>query len=121
MGGTKSPEKRWQGWLGGLFQTMPLSELQKAILATIWKNRSETSHLAGASAIHASPASIRYSGDIDLFHDNETAVSEAFAKDRSALEEADFAIKVLLSQPGFICAQVARGGESIFGGPLSGK
>lgn len=113
MGGTKSPEKRRQGGLGGLFQTMPLSELQKVILATIWENRSETSHLAGASAIQASPASIRYSGDIDLFHDNETAVSEAFAKDRSALEEADFAIKVMLSQPGFIRAQVARGGESI--------
>jgi hypothetical protein len=92
---------------------VPLTSLQKAVLATIGKNRSEGSHLAGASAIQASPRSVRYSGDLDFFHDDETAVAEAFAKDRALLAEADFVIKVVLSQPGFIRARVMRDGESV--------
>lgn len=99
--------------MGGCFQVVPLSNLQKAVLTAIWENRTEQSHLAGASAIHASPASIRYSGDLDFFHDNEAAVAEAFAKDRSKLGNAGFSIKPILSQPGFIRAQIAMGDESV--------
>ncbi len=99
--------------MGGCVQIVPLTDLQKAVFAAIWKNRSEASHLAGASAIQSSPESIRYSSDLDFFHDNEAAVAAAFEKDRAALEKARFSIKLLLSQPGFIRARVALSEESV--------
>ncbi len=48
---------------------MPLTPFQATILRLIAANRSQASHLAGASAIHAAPASIRFSGDLDLFQE----------------------------------------------------
>lgn len=113
MGGSKTSGEWRQIRLGGRSQAMPLTPIQNDVLATIWENRAETSHLAGASAIQASPKSMRYSGDLDLFHDNESEVAEAFAKDRTALEAADFEISVLLSQPGFIRARIFKAGESV--------
>lgn len=99
--------------MGGRIAIMPLSDLQRAVLAAIWKNRNESSHLAGASAIHASPSSIRYSGDLDFFHDSEANVAEAFAKDRASLEASGFAVKLLLSQPGFIRGQIEQEDERV--------
>lgn len=87
---------------------MPLSESQKTVLSILSKNRSEESHLSGASGIHLSPRSLRYSGDIDLFHDSEEAVSDAFARDREKLEKYGFSLKLQLSQPGFIRAMARR-------------
>lgn len=92
---------------------MPLSEIQSAVFAVIFQNRSDASHLAGASAIHASANSFRYSGDIDLFHDSEAAVAEAFTKDRADLEKSGFKVRLLLSQPGFIRARVTHGDEEV--------
>lgn len=86
---------------------MPLSEIQKRILGLLTQNRHSGSHLAGASAIHASPDSNRYSGDLDLFHDNEQAVAEAYARDTQLLKESGFTIDTKLSQPGFIRALVS--------------
>lgn len=92
--------------MGGRVQVVPLTEAQEAVLAAIWRNRDESSHLAGATAIHAGADSIRYSGDLDLFHDSEKAVADAFEKDNTALEAAGFSVEPLLSQPGFIRARV---------------
>lgn len=87
---------------------MPLTPIQESALEAIWRNRNEMSHLAGASAIHASADSIRYSGDLDLFHISESAVALAFEADRRALIQAGFLLRVLLSQPGFIRAELLK-------------
>lgn len=76
-------------------------------------NRSDASHLAGATANHASADSVRYSGDLDLFHTSEAAVSEAFEADRCALERAGFSLRIMLSQPGFIRAQLNKEDASV--------
>lgn len=60
-----------------------------------------------------SPDALRVSHDLDLFHDNEQAVAEAFAKDAAVLEENGFQVKVSLSQPGFIRAHVAKSSDSL--------
>lgn len=86
---------------------MPLSDIQRAVLRLLFVNRSPDSHLAGAAAIHSADGSLRFTGDLDLFHDKETAVAESFAKDRTLLEKAGYSLEVLLSQPGFIRARVA--------------
>ena len=91
---------------------MPLTPLQTGIARTIAVNRSPSSHLAGAAALHLEPASIRVSNDLDYFHDREALVSTAFAADRVLLEKAGYTVEIMLSQPGFVRAIVARDRES---------
>ena len=78
------------------------------IARAIAVNRSPSSHLAGAAGLHLEPTSIRVSNDLDYFHDREVLVSTAFAADRALLEKAGYTVEIMLSQPGFVRAIVAR-------------
>lgn len=91
---------------------MPLTVLQRAILSLIGASRTPDSYVAGGTALHFTPESTRYSHDIDLFHDAEERVAEAFETDRATLEEGGFDVKPVLSQPGFIRAVVSRDGSA---------
>lgn len=93
-------------------QAVPLTEFQRAILSLIGPARTPDSYVAGGTALHFTPESTRYSHDLDLFHDAEERVAEAFEADRSTLEEGGFAVNPVLSQPGFIRAVVARDGSA---------
>jgi len=93
--------------LGGRSTVVPLNEIQEAVLKLLEKYRNSESHLAGAAAIHSAGGSLRFSGDLGLFHDREGAVGESFTADRLLLEEDGYSVQVLLSQPGFIRARVA--------------
>lgn len=83
---------------------MPLTELQKRVLRLLSEHRSEASHVAGATGIHMATTSPRRSADLDLFHDHEKAVADAFAIDRKALESDGLSVRVQFAQPGFIRA-----------------
>lgn len=91
---------------------MPLTDFQRGVLAVIAPNRAPDSYLAGGTALHFAPESARYSHDLDLFHDLETRVAEAFSADTSLLRSAGYELEILLSQPGFIRAIVSRDGRS---------
>ena len=92
---------------------MPLSSIQSRVLELICVNRSPESHLAGASGIHMSPEALRISHDLDLFHDHEQAVAEAFEKDRKLLISNGFTVEIMLSQPGFIRARILSNGDAL--------
>lgn len=62
--------------------------------------------------MHFAPTSIRYSDDLDFFHDSEARVAAAFAADRDTLGRAGCAVTVELSLPGFIRATVRKGDEA---------
>lgn len=87
---------------------MPLTPLQAEILTYLSAQRTPSSYLAGAAGLLMSRRSPRHSQDVDLFHDTEEAVARAFAEDRVCLEGHGFHISVVLSQPGFIRAEVGR-------------
>lgn len=87
---------------------MPLSSFQKKIAKLLAVNRSEESHLAGGAALHIQPNSIRYSQDLDYFHDSEKAVAEAFQKDQKLLEEKKYQIQIEIRQPGYVRIQVRK-------------
>lgn len=87
---------------------MPLTNLQSDILAVIGANRTPESYLAGGTVLHFEPNSRRFSRDLDIFHDVLEAVAPSFEKDAKALRDKGFSVDVLISQPGFIRAQVAR-------------
>jgi hypothetical protein len=90
---------------------VPLTKFQQRLLADLTRDRSVDSHLAGGAALHIAPNSLRYSNDLDFFHDSESRVAETFAADRARLGESGYIVEVELSQPGFIRAIVRHGAE----------
>lgn len=92
---------------------MPLTAAQRQVLGVVGRSRTPDSYLAGGAAIHFAPDSLRYSSDLDFFHDSEARVATAFAADEVALCEAGYDVAVEISQPGFIRAVVrGRDGET---------
>lgn len=69
-------------------------------------------YLAGGAALHRAPDSLRYSEDLDFFHDSEARVANAFAADRIALEAAGLSVHVEFSQPGMVRAIVSAGSDA---------
>jgi hypothetical protein len=90
---------------------VPLTELQRAILAELAKAPTDDRYLAGGAAMHFAPNSARYSDDLDFFHDSVARVVRAFEADRARLEAAGWQVSVELSLPGFIRATVGRGSD----------
>ncbi len=88
---------------------MPVTEFQKRIAKLLSVNRNPESYLAGGAALHFEPNSIRYSQDLDYFHDSEIRVSEAFTADSELLEREGIDLKIEMHQPGYIRA-IAKGG-----------
>ena len=91
---------------------MPLTDFQRVLLALLAQTRAADSYLAGGAALHFAPNSVRYSDDLDFFHDSPERVASAFSDDSQLLEEAGYGLEVEISQPGFIRAIVRRGDES---------
>ncbi|MBL8896092.1 MAG: hypothetical protein JNM84_00620 [Planctomycetes bacterium] len=71
---------------------MPLTTLQRDVLAVLARQRSEESHFAGSVVLHCEDASARYSKDFDIFHDAESAVARSSAADVKALRQAGFEV-----------------------------
>lgn len=88
---------------------MPLTDLQRKILAVLAPARAGEGYLAGGAALHFSPNSTRYSHDLDFFHDSSRRVAEAYEEDLQLLDEAGYRVDPVFSQPGFIRATVALG------------
>jgi hypothetical protein len=91
---------------------VPLTDFQSALALRLSENRTEDSYLCGGAALHLEPNSLRYSNDLDFFHDSVERVATAFERDRASLAAAGYAVSVDLSQPGYIRATVGRGGET---------
>ena len=85
---------------------MPLTDLQRELLALLASSRASDRYLAGGTALHLSSTSRRFSEHLDFFHDSAEAVAESFARDSAMLKAADYRVQVRLSQPGFIRAIV---------------
>ncbi len=88
---------------------MPLTPFQHRLLADLTQDRSADSHLAGGAAMHIAPNSLRYSNDLDFFHDSAVRVASTFAADHARLDGLGYTTLVEISQPGFIRAIVQYG------------
>lgn len=89
---------------------MPITRQQKEIGLLLAANRTVESYLAGAVPLLVAPEALRYSRDLDYFHDSEQRVAESFASDRAVLTAAGFTIKIEINQPGFIRVTAGRDG-----------
>ncbi len=91
---------------------MPLTGLQQTVVQVLAGNRDSSSYLAGGAAQHLHPNTVRFSYDLDYFHDSIERVSSAFESDARSIAEANLDMTVEISQPGFVRAKVTGGGES---------
>lgn len=112
MGGGATSKARWNENLEVRKKTVPITSFQFQVMRLLSVNRSEDSHLAGGAALHFEPQSLRYSADLDFFHDSEKRVSEAFEEDRKLLESNQYELKIELNQRGYIRALVKKKKDS---------
>jgi hypothetical protein len=92
---------------------MPLTAFQREVFATLRLSRSPNSFVFGATVLNAAEKTPRYSRDIDLCHDLETAVAESAAADEAALLAAGYTVTWQLRQPMFQRATVTRHDGSV--------
>ena len=91
---------------------MPLTPFQTTVLQLLAHNRSADSYVAGGIALNARHP-IRWSADVDLFHDVEEAVIRASDADIETLRLAGYDVRPDLWTPGFRRAWVARDGAGV--------
>jgi hypothetical protein len=91
---------------------VPLTEYQAQLARLLSSNRTPDSYLAGGAAILIEPNTLRFSHDLDYFHDSEARVASAFEADRSLLEENGYSLVQDLNQAGYIRALVRKGKDT---------
>ena len=92
---------------------MPITKFQKQLLRILKNNRNPDSYIAGGAAISRHPESLRFSADIDIFHDADLAVVTAYESDRQTLVNAGYTVDTHFSQPSFYRATVSKGAEQV--------
>ncbi len=92
---------------------MPLTKFQREVFATLRRSRSPDSFVFGATVLNATEETPRYSRDIDLCHDTETAVAESALVDEAALTAAGYHVTWQLRQPLFQRATITREDGSV--------
>ncbi len=92
---------------------MPLSDIQRLILQKLAQNRDPGSFLAGATVLHRSRKSPRYSQDIDFFQDVADRVAECAEIDAATLKEDGMEVEWLLRTPAFHRALVEFKGQKL--------
>jgi len=88
---------------------VPLSNLQTDILRLLAAHRDPESYVAGSTPLNRD--AIRFSGDIDIFHDREERVSRAAIEDAAALETAGYRISWHRQLPLIYTAAVTKSDE----------
>jgi hypothetical protein len=98
---------------------MPLTIIQKEVLAVLAANRSEESHFAGGVVLNAAEDSARFSHDFDIFHELAEEVTRASDRDVASLRTAGFEVETPShydeweKEATFRKARVNRAGETV--------
>jgi len=92
---------------------MPLSDIQKKILRLIAHKRHPDKYLAGASVLHHSENSPRYSQDLDFFHDLAQSIALSAENDAMILRDAGYCVRWVLQNPTFYRAIVEIENETV--------
>jgi hypothetical protein len=89
---------------------MPLTSLQSYILQLLAEHRDPESFLAGSTPLNRN--TLRYSGDIDVFHDREELVAAAALSDAKVLQKAGYSVTWLRQLPSLYSALIELNGEA---------
>ena len=91
---------------------MPVTPFQAAVLRALAPNRSPESFVAGGIALNAHEG-VRWSADVDVFHDAEDAVIRSSEADIVTLEATGYSVSRELWTPSFRRAWVAKGTDGV--------
>lgn len=83
---------------------MPLSKIQQHILRLLAAHRDPESYVAGATPLNRD--ALRYSDDIDIFHDRQERVAAAAVDDMKALRDAGYRVTVLRQLASIYTAEI---------------
>ncbi len=92
---------------------MPLTAFQQQVLQLLAANRTPESYLAGATVIHRTPDSPRFSEDVDFFHDTAESVAVCAEHDATVLRREGHQMEWQLRTPAFYRAVVSRMGQTL--------
>jgi len=91
---------------------VPLTPFQSQVLRWLAPNRSPESYVAGGIALHARDT-VRWSADVDVFHDVEQAVIRASEADVATLRQAGCSVRPDIWTPTFRRAWIERGPDGV--------
>ncbi len=91
---------------------MPLGKFESQVLRVIAHNRTPESHVAGATILNREENSPRVSRDIDLFHDTEDVLMQAFQTDVESLTAETYQVTVQNDSPSFKRALVSKDNQT---------
>lgn len=86
---------------------MPLSKIQRDVLRLLASHRDPESYVAGGTPLNRD--ALRYSEDIDVFHDREERVATAALSDAETLAGARYRVSWLRQLPLIYTAEIAQG------------
>jgi hypothetical protein len=69
-------------------EAVPLTPFQHELLATLASNPTDDRYLAAGAAMHFAPNSVRFSDDLDFFHDSEARVGSAFTTQSATIDSS---------------------------------
>ena len=89
---------------------MPLSNIQSDILRLLAASRDPESYVAGATPLNRD--GIRYSGDVDIFHDRDNVVASVALSDAHTLRDSGYQVEWLRQLPFIHSAEITRDDHS---------
>lgn len=89
---------------------MPLSKIQTDVLRLLASHRDPESYVAGATPLNRN--ALRFSADIDVFHDREERVRRAAEADGETLEAAGYGVSWLRRDGTIFTVDLTKGGDS---------
>lgn len=92
---------------------MPLTAFQREVARILAANRNPDSHVAGGALVNRAGDSLRYSDDLDIFHDVAESVATCAEADERGLRAAGYSVEWVLRQTGFHRAVVSRGENGV--------
>src|SRR5687768_5058136 len=92
---------------------MPLTSFQKGVARILATNRNPESHVAGGAVINRGEAGLRFSDDLDIFHDIAASVAISAEADEQMLQRAGYLVKWARRSEGFFSAEVSQGDEHV--------
>jgi hypothetical protein len=101
---------------------MPLTPFQTGVVRILAAHRNPESHIAGGAVINRAEGSLRFSDDLDIFHDIAESVAASAEADGKALQEADYSIERTiprLVQEAAAALRPRDSGVAEIGGPSS--
>jgi hypothetical protein len=92
---------------------MPLTPFQQELLKLLAVNRSPDSFVAGGTVLNAAPDTLRFSKDVDIFHDSEASTRECADRDAETLQRHGYEVDWLRRFETFHRARARREGNHV--------